>query len=169
MMEIRPARAGDLPDIMEIYNDAVLNTTATFDIEEKTPDEMEAWLESHSGMHPAIVCLVGGEVSGYASLNEYSPKKAYEATAEVSVYIAPGMRGKGCGKALLASIIEEGARRGVRAMIARISEGNEISVRLFERYGFFRIGRLKAVGRKFGRLLDVDLYEKIVEDKGGNE
>jgi len=165
-IELRPAADGDLPVITEIYNDAILNTIATFDLETKSAEEMSVWLEKHSGDFPAVVCVAEGEVVGYASLNEYSPKKAYAATAEVSVYIAPGSRGKGYGRTLLGAIIEAGARKGIHAMIARITEGNDISVHLFEQFDFTYVGKLKEVGTKFGRLLDVDLYQRTLNEPG---
>ena len=165
MIELRPAATGDLPAITGIYNDAILNTVATFDLETKNIDEMHLWLERHAGAYPAVVCVADGKVVGYASLNEYSPKKAYEATAEVSVYIDSSSRGKGYGRTLLGAIIEAGTRKGIHAMIARITEGNDISVHLFEQYGFAHVGTLREVGTKFGRLIDVDLYQRTLDDQ----
>lgn len=166
LIELRPVAVGDLPAITGIYNEAILNTVATFDIETKNIDEMRLWLERHAGAYPAVVCIVDRKVVGYASLNEYSPKKAYEATAEVSVYIDSGSRRKGYGRTLLGAIIEAGARKGIHVMIARITEGNDISVHLFEQYGFTHVGTLREVGTKFGRLIDVDLYQRILDDSG---
>jgi phosphinothricin acetyltransferase len=164
MIELRPAGEGDLPAITAIYNYAIANTVATFDLEEKSEEEMRAWLAGHGELYPAIVCVDGGRVVGFASLNEYSPKKAYGSTAVVSVYVDPGDQGQGYGRTLLGGIIQDGAKAGIHAMIARITEGNEISVHLFRSFDFVHIGRLREVGRKFGRLLDVELYEKIIEN-----
>lgn len=166
MTELRPAADGDLPSITEIYNDAILNTVATFDLETKSVEAMRLWLEKHGDRYPVLVCLAEGRVVGYASLNEYSPKKAYAATAEVSVYIAPDSRREGFGRTLLGAIIEAGARKGIHAMIARITEGNDISVHLFEEFDFTHVGRLREAGTKFGRLLDVDIYQRTMDDPG---
>ena len=166
MIEMRPAAAGDLPAITEIYNDAILNTVATFDLEAKSIEEMRLWLEKHGDDYPVVVCVSEGRLVGYASLNEYSPKKAYAATAEVSVYIAPDRRGEGFGRTLLGGIIEAGAQKGIHAMIARITEGNDISVHLFEEFDFTHVGKLREVGTKFGRLLDVDIYQRTMDDPG---
>lgn len=164
MIELRPAAIDDLPVITEIYNDAILNTVATFDLEAKSVEEMRIWLEKHGEYYPVLVCSVAGKIVGYASLNEYSPKKAYTATAEVSVYIDRDSRGKGYGRTLLGAIIEAGAGKGIHALIARITEGNDISIHLFEAFDFTHVGKLREVGAKFGRLLDVDLYQRTVED-----
>ncbi len=166
MIEVRPAASGDLTAITDIYNDAILNTVATFDLETKSVDDMRLWLEKHSGDYPAVVCISEAKVVGYASLNEYSPKKAYAATAEVSVYIDRGSRRKGYGRALLGAIIEAGAEKGIHSMIARITEGNDISIHLFEQFDFTHVGRLREVGTKFGRLIDVDIYQRILGAPG---
>ncbi len=164
MIELRPVTVDDLPVITEIYNDAILNTAATFDLETKSREDMRLWLERHGERYPVVVCSFEGKIAGYASLNEYSPKKAYAATAEVSVYVDRDSRGKGYGRTLLGAIIEAAAETGIHALIARITEGNDISVQLFESFDFTHVGKLREVGMKFGRLLDVDLYQRIVED-----
>ena len=164
MIELRPATPRDLPAITEIYNDAILNTTATFDLEARTEEYMQLWLERHGNRFPVVVCSFEGEIVGYASLNEYSPKKAYASTAVVSVYIDRASRGRGYGRTLLGAIIEAAVETGIHALIARITEGNDISVHLFESFDFTHVGRLREVGTKFGKLLDVDLYQRTVED-----
>lgn len=169
MIELRPATEGDLPAITEIYNEAILNTVATFDLKTKSLEDMRIWFERHSGQYPVVVCVFEEKITGYASLNEYSPKKAYAATAEVSVYIESGSRGKGYGRTLLGAIIEAGVRKGIHSMIARITEGNDISVHLFEQFDFTHVGRLKEVGTKFGRLIDVDLYQRTLDNRGRKE
>lgn len=166
MIELRPATAGDLPTITEIYNDAILNTVATFDLEIKSVEEMRLWLEKHGEDYPVVVCQSEGQIVGYASLNEYSPKRAYAATAEVSVYINSGRRREGFGRTLLGAIIEAGMQKGIHAMIARITEGNDISIHLFEEFDFIHVGKLREVGTKFGRLLDVDIYQRTLDDPG---
>ena len=40
---VRPATRDDLPGILETYNDAVLNTTATYDYEPRTLEHRPAW------------------------------------------------------------------------------------------------------------------------------
>lgn len=166
MIELRPAIAGDLPAITEIYNEAILNTVATFDLEMKSIEEMQAWLEKHGEDYPVVVCISEGRIVGYASLNEYSPKKAYAATAEVSVYIDSSHRREGFGRTLLGAIIEAGMGKGIHSMIARITEGNDISLHLFEEFDFTHVGKLREVGTKFGRLLDVDIYQRTTDEPG---
>jgi phosphinothricin acetyltransferase len=161
MPTIRRAEPRDLESITAIYNDAVLKTVATFDTEPKTADELATWFEKHGARHPILVAESGGTIAGWISLSEWSDRLAYSDTAEVSLYIAEEQRGKGIGKKLLAAALNEGREAGLHTIVSRIAGGNETSVRLHESFGFQHIGIMKEVGRKFGKLIDVYLMQKI--------
>lgn len=161
MVAIRPAEFDDLGAITAIYNEAVLTTDATFDTEPKTEAEQKAWLVSHGPRNPVLVAELDGIVVGWASLSEWSPRQAYADTAEISLYIKQGYRNHGFGGRLLAAILEEGRKVGLHTIIARIVAGNEQSVHLHQAAGFEATGIMREVGRKFGRLLDVWLMQKI--------
>jgi L-amino acid N-acyltransferase len=161
MLQIRPAIELDLGAITDIYNDAILNTTATFDTEVKTLEERVQWFRNHDKTHPVIVAQIDGNVVGWASLSKWSDRCAYDSTAEVSVYVHQDYRDKGIGKRLMEVITLEGKERGLHTLISRITEGNEKSIYLHERLGFTHIGTLKEVGKKFGKLLDVHMLQKV--------
>lgn len=161
MIIIRKATLDDLAVITEIYNQAILRTTATFDTEPKSLEEQKIWFGSHSPKYPVLVAEEDGNVTGWASLSKWSDRCAYSDTAEISLYIDEKKRGKGIGSKLLEAIIREGETTGIHSIIARIAEGNEVSIHLHQSVGFEHIGVMKEVGRKFGRLLDVYLMQKI--------
>lgn len=161
MIIIRKATLDDLAAITEIYNQAILRTTATFDTEPKSLDEQKIWFESHGPKYPVLVAEEDGVVIGWASLSKWSDRCAYSDTAEISLYIDEKERGKGIGRKLLEAINCEGEKTGLHSIIARIAEGNETSIHLHQTVGFEQIGIMKEVGRKFGRLLDVYLMQKI--------
>ncbi len=164
MWTIRPAQLSDLNTITEIYNEAIRTTTATFDTEPKTKDEQKAWFDSHGPRYPILVAESNGVVIGWACLSKWSDRCGYSGTAEISLYVKQEFRGKGIGKGLMEAIISEGKRVGLHTVIGRIAEGNDVSVHLAESLGFRHIGVMKEVGRKFGRLLDVHLMQKIYPD-----
>ena len=159
---IRAARAADAPGILEIYNDAVLKTTATFDTEPRTLDAQEKWLAAHGERWPALVAEEGGRVVGWASLSRWSDRCAYDDSAEDSVYLAQAARGKGLGKSLLAALLDEARRRKFHTILARIAEGNPVSIKLHAAFGFKEIGVLKEVGFKFGKRLDVAILQLML-------
>jgi L-amino acid N-acyltransferase len=161
MLTIRPAIDSDVPVITEIYNDAIENTTATFDTEIKTVVDRLQWLRMHDAQHPVIVAEFMGNVVGWASLNRWSDRIAYDCTAEVSLYVHKDFRNKGIGKQLLEVLTLEGEKAGLHTLLARITEGNEKSIYLHERLGFINIGVMKEVGMKFGKYLDVHILQKV--------
>ena len=161
MLIIRDASLKDLSDITEIYNEAILNTVATFDTNIKTLDEQRMWFDNHGSKNPIIVAEKNGFVIGWASLSQWSDRCAYSDTAEISLYVKEKYQGKGIGKKLMESIIIEGKKAGLHAIIARITQGNKLSIYLHELFGFKHIGVMKEVGQKFGKRLDVYLMEKI--------
>ena len=161
MLKIRHATLEDLQDITEIYNEAIRKTVATFDTQTKTLEEQKKWFIEHGSKNPIIVAEQNGAIVGWAALSKYSTKCAYSDTAEISLYVKDEYQGKGIGKKLMEKIIEKGRKVGIHAVIARITEGNKISILLHESAGFKHVGIYKEVGYKFGKRLDVYLMEKI--------
>ena len=158
---IRPARRRDLISITGIYNEAIETTNATFDTTLKTLKEQGDWFSRHGEKYPLLVAELDGKVTGWASLSQWSDRCAYSGTAEISLYVNSRNRGKGVGRRLLFEIVEAGRKAGLHTVIARISEGNAISVHLHESVGFEKVGVMREVGRKFGKLLDVHMYQLI--------
>ena len=165
MFITRPAKLDDLNAITEIYNEAVLTTVASFDIEPKTAAEQKAWFANHGPKRPILVAELDGVVVGWASLSDWSHHDAYADTVEISLYVKEEFRRRGIGTRLLEAIVEEGEKAGIHTIIARITQGNEESIHLHESVGFEHIGVMREVGRKFGKLLDVYLMQKIYSSK----
>jgi phosphinothricin acetyltransferase len=162
-LQIRRAEVADLEAINDIYNEAVLTTTATFDTEPKTTAERLEWFQHHDQRHPVLVAVVDGKVVGWSSLTEYSPRRAYDNTTETSVYIKSEFRGQGIGRALQEAIIDEARCLKYHTLIARITAESNESMRLHVSCGFQQVGTLKEVGRKFGRILDVHFLQMMLD------
>lgn len=163
MATIRKATIEDIQEITDIYNEAILNTTATFDTQPKSIREQKTWFKSHLVRYPVLVAEQDNEIVGWASLSKWSDRCAYSDTAEASIYIRKENRGKRIGTELLRALTEEGRNLGLHTILARIGAGNEASLRLFKTAGFNSIGVMREVGRKFGKLLDVNLMQKIYD------
>lgn len=158
---IRRAEEDDLAAILGIYNDAVLNSSATFDVEPLTSDAHRRWFEEASA-HPYAVLVAerGGEVLAWGCLHRFDPKPGYRFTTEDSVYVRAGDRGQGIGKAVLEGLIETATANGFRTVIARVTADNPVSVQLHRRLGFRTVGVERNVGYKFGRWLDVVMMQR---------
>jgi L-amino acid N-acyltransferase YncA len=163
MITIRRAEAADVPTITEIYNEAILTTTATFDTEPKSIAERMQWLQAHGERHPVLVALADGKIAGWASLSAWSERRAYADTAETSFYVHSTYRGQGIGRKLKEAIIAEARRLQFHTLIARIAEGSKESIHLNESVGFVHVGTLKEVGRKFDQLLGVHIMQKMLD------
>lgn len=158
-MFIRSAQVSDLPKLLEIYNEAVRNTTATFDLEEQTLEQRRAWYSHYSKSHPLLVAEHLNEVVGYSCLSRYRAKPAYDHTVESSVYIGASHWGKGIGTALMQHLLQKASELGHHVVVAGITDGNDASVRLHERLGFQYVGCFREVGFKFGAWQDVHFYQ----------
>jgi len=163
-MKVRSATHDDLSGILEIYNEAVLNTTATYDYEPRTLEHRAVWFEDHlKNNYPVFVAVRDdGRVLGWSALNRYHDRKGYQFTTENSVYVAADHRGSGIGKSLMKPLIEVGRQRGFHAILAGIDAANEASIRLHAGFGFEKVAHFRQVGFKFGRWLDVVYMELLL-------
>lgn len=161
---IRQAGPGDAAAIAAIYNEAIRTTTATFDTEEKSPEDRLRWLEDHDERHPVLIAERDGEACGFASLTKWSDRPAYHRTVESSFYVAERFRGQGVGRALKQKLVDEARRLGYHTLLARVAEGSEASMHLNKSFGFQYVGTMKEVGFKFGRWLDVHILQLMLDD-----
>lgn len=156
-MLIRHALPDDLGRITEIYADAVLNGTATYELEPPSQAEMSGRYEAlMQGGYPYFVAERDGKIAGYAYAGPFRARPAYRFIVEDSIYISPDAKGEGLGKALMQALIEELTRLGYRQIVAVIGDGHaeSASVKLHERLGFHHTGRMEGSGYKHGRWLD---------------
>lgn len=161
---IRPAVRADVPGIVAIYNEAVLNTAASYDYEPVTLEARLIWFDGHQRDDlPIFVAEDGGEVVGWSALNSYHTKIGYQFTVENSIYIALDRCGQGIGKMLMPPLIEGARSRKKRVILAGIDADNEASLRLHRAFGFEPAAHFKQVGWKFGRWLDV-IYLQLILD-----
>jgi L-amino acid N-acyltransferase YncA len=159
---IREATAGDIPAITAIYRPAVVDGTASFELDPPSQEEMRRRFETiKSGGYPYVVAEAGGRVVGYAYATAYRSRPAYRYSVEDSVYIAPDWQGQGLGSMLLAALIEAATGCGFRQMIAVIGDSRQYaSISLHRQAGFTFCGTIHSVGYKHGRWLDSVLMQR---------
>jgi L-amino acid N-acyltransferase YncA len=159
---IRLVERRDAAVIRDIYNVEVAASTVTFDMVPRTLDEQVAWIDQHSGGHPAIVAEIDDEVVGFGSLSPYKDRPAYSTTVEDSVYVDRAHRAEGVGRALLEELIRLGRDHGFHSVIARIVGGHEASIAMHAACGFEHVGVEREVGRKFNHWLDVVEMQRLL-------
>ena len=159
---IRPATAADIPAITRIYAHAVTHGTASFEL--TPPDEAEMARRQQALLDGGYVYLAAdldGALAGYAYAGAYRARPAYRFSVEDSVYVAPTAHRRGVGRALLAALIDESAKRGFRQMIAVIGDSKQAaSIELHRAAGFRMIGTIESVGFKHGRWLDTVMMQR---------
>jgi L-amino acid N-acyltransferase YncA len=152
---IRPAATGDASAIAAIYAHHVAHGTASFDTEPRSEAETAAKIaQCDERRWPFLVAERDGEVIGYAYATQFRDRPAYRSTCENSIYISPAAIGQGMGTRLLAALIGASERAGFRQMIAVVGGAEPASIALHRKAGFREAGRMRSVGRKFGRWLD---------------
>jgi phosphinothricin acetyltransferase len=161
---IRPATGSDAAAIAAIYNHYIETSTATFDTEPKSVDDRVAWLGEHGGEYPVLVAVQDGEVVAWGALSKWGSRCAYRHTVEISTYVAPGATRSGLGPTLCRALMAEARRANHHAIVSQIVSENEPSLKMAVRLGFAEVGRLREVGRKFDRWLDVLLMEFVFPD-----
>jgi L-amino acid N-acyltransferase YncA len=161
-LPIRPAGPADIAAITRIYADAVVQGTATFEIE--APDEAEMARRQRALLADSLPYFVvehAGGVAGYAYAGRYHVRPGYRWTLENSVYVAPLFQRLGLGRLLMRRLLAEAETRGYRQMLALIGDqSNVASIALHASLGFRRIGTLQSVGFKHGRWLDVVVMQR---------
>jgi L-amino acid N-acyltransferase len=160
---IRDAHEGDLPAILAITNDAILNTTAIWDVD---PVSLESrrdwWADRVRDGFPVLVADADGTVRGFGSYGPFRPRAGFRHTVEHSVYVAPDTQGQGIGRAMLRALIERAEAARLHVMIGGIEAGNVASIALHKAAGFQEAGTLRESGHKFGRWLDLLYMQKIL-------
>ncbi len=151
-------------DVKDIYTYYVLNTTATFHAHELSIDEMREIVYFSNPVYKTYVILVDESICGYVIMTQYKKREAYNRTAEVTIYLKQEYTGMGLGSQAVKFIENYARTKHIHVLVATICGENSKSINLFNRNGYFKCAHYKEVGIKFGQLLDVVAYEKILSE-----
>lgn len=163
-LTIRPADYGDLPAILDIVNDEILNSTAIFSHHPVTLENRRAWFnERRDKGFPVLVATRGAELFGFASFGDFRPHDGYLHTVEHSIYVHRHHHGKGVGQQLMPPLFEAARALGKHVMIGGIAADNLGSIHFHRKLGFVETGHLRQVGWKFDRWLDLVFMQKMLD------
>ncbi|RQW13886.1 N-acetyltransferase family protein [Paenibacillus rhizophilus] len=158
---IRTAKTEDLDDILLIYNQGIEDRIATLETETKNQDYIQKWFEEHQGRHAVLVAVAEHQVVGWASLNPYSHRCAYQGVADLSIYIHRDYRGQGIGSVLLLSIEEEARHNDFYKMVLFTFPFNLSGQGLYRKFGYREVGVFEDQGIMDGKPIDVMIMEKL--------
>lgn len=164
-IKFRLAAPSDAARLLKIYGHYVENTTVSFEYETPSEEEFKERIAEYSAEFPYIVCEINGNIEGYAYAHKYKARYAYRYAAELSVYLTENCTGKGIGKRLYCALFEILSEMGYKNLYGTVTGENEISIAFHKALGFNEAGREHRVGYKFGKWIDVIIFEKFIGDK----
>jgi phosphinothricin acetyltransferase len=151
--------------ILQILNEAIVNSTALYDYSPRSPESMIKWFEGKTASAYPVIGVVSdeGALLGFGSYGTFRAFPAYKYTIENSVYVHASHRGMGIGTIILKSLIECATTQNYHVMVAAIDKNNSKSISLHEKAGFTHAGTIAQAGFKFGRWLDLAFYQLILK------
>ena len=163
MINVRQATENDVPAMLEIYNDIILNTTAVWHSDPHTVEMRREWytIKKEQG-YPVFVAEENGKLTGFSTIGPFRPWAGYRFTVENSVYVAAGSRGQGIANLLMQPLIDAAKEMSLHAIVAGIEATNEASIALHNKFGFVEVAHFKEVGFKFNRWMDLKFLELIL-------
>jgi L-amino acid N-acyltransferase YncA len=161
-VDIRAAEPTDSDAIAAIYNQGIEDRLATLETETRSPEERRRWLAARGPRHPVIVGEVSGHVVGWASLNSFNPRPAYDNVADFSVYVERDWRGRGVGHRLLEALIVRSRELGYHKLVLAAFPFNVAGITLYRRLGFVEVGVYREQGQLDGKWVDVVVMEQLL-------
>ena len=161
----RHVKLSDAEQICSIYNHYVMNTTATFEEEEVTGDEMRIRIKQLTRRFPWLVYEVANEIKGYTYATDWKSRTAYRYSAETTVYIKSGYIGKGIGFILYQQLISEMKALSYRTLVGGIALPNNSSIALHEKLNFKKVAHFQQIGFKLNQWVDVGYWQLLLDQK----
>ena len=163
--QLKQCTEKQLSEIMAIFNEAILNTTALYDYKPRTLEMMQTWYNyKQKGNYKIIGAFdESNTLLGFATYGPFREQPAYKYTVEHSIYVRSDKRGNGLGKTLLEKIINEVEEQDYHLLVGVIDASNSVSIHLHKMEGFVFCGLIKESGFKFGKWLDVAFYQKTLK------
>ena len=159
-METRLATSADAAAIATIYNQGIVDRSATFETRPRTADEVRGWF---TAQHPIVVVVEYGAVIAFAATSTYRPRECYFGIAEFSVYVARDKRRRGAGRVAMQALLHEAQQRGFWKLLSRIFVENTASRALMHDLGFREVGVYHRHGKLDGHWRDVVIVEYVIE------
>jgi L-amino acid N-acyltransferase YncA len=161
-LQVRAARFADLPLIRDIHNQGISDRVATLDTELRSMADTQLWFKRHGPRHPILVAQASSGIVGWASLNTFNVRPAYQYVADLSIYLARPWRSKRLGARLLSPLIALARDLGYHKIVLSAFPTNIAGMRLYARQGFTTVGIYREMGLLDGRWVDTIIMEKLL-------
>ena len=160
---MREATEADLEGLAAIYNEVIASSTAVFSYLPVSVDERRRWWQARTAQgYPVLVAHDEHGVAGFGTFGDFRPWPGYRCTVAHTLHVRADARGRGLGTQMLQALVQRARALGKHVMVAGVDAGNAASIRLHERCGFAQAGRLREVGYKFDRWLDLVFLQRAL-------
>lgn len=161
-LRIRHAESRDLEQIRLIYNQGIEDRIATLEQDQKDKVYMTSWFGEHQGRYSILVAELADVIVGWASLNRYSHRCAYDGVADLSIYVERSFRGHGVGQHLLEQLEKKAHSQGFHKIVLFTFAKNQLGQGLYRKRGFREVGIFEKQGVLDGQFVDVMAMEKVL-------
>jgi L-amino acid N-acyltransferase YncA len=160
---IRDANMSDLNAIIDIYNTTIASRMVTADLEPISVENRVQWFNEHSpAFRPLWVVENQDAICAWVSFQSFYGRPAYNATAEISIYIHPDYRGRKLGKYLIQKAIDTSPSLQIKTLLGFIFGHNDPSIKLFSSFGFEKWAHLPNVAELDGVERDLLILGKRI-------
>ena len=155
----RPATDRDMEAVLAICAEGLATRNATFETRVPTARQLrQRWLP---GM--AWVAELEGAVVGWTAITPTSSRDCYAGVGETSVYVAEESRGRGVGRALLFTQVNEADRTGLWTLQTSVFPENRASLALHHSAGYRTLAVRTRIAQLDGVWRDTVLLERRSE------
>ncbi|MGC5328177.1 arsinothricin resistance N-acetyltransferase ArsN1 family A [Brevibacillus sp. SYSU BS000544] len=161
-IQIRKAQVDDIEAIRNIYNQGIADRIATLETDQKDAAYMRTWYEQRQERHAVLVAEIEPQVIGWASINPYSHRCAYNSVGDISIYIDREHRGKGIGHCLLQELDRVALENGFHKLVLFTFPFNQLGQGLYRRSGYREVGIFQNQGILDGEYIDIMAMEKLL-------
>jgi len=154
----------DLPVVKEIYDYYILHSTAIYVNQKISIDDLRTFVPIGDPLyHSYLVFDEENTVVGLCYYGKYKPREGYLRSVEITVYLMPGFTGRGYGSQIISFLENIIREKSFKNIMSQITADNEPSIKLFEKNGYIECGHIRNVAEKFGKVLDLKLYQKEIK------
>jgi phosphinothricin acetyltransferase len=149
--------------LLEILNEEIRNATSLYEYHPRSLESIKLWFDAKQrDGYPVFGIVSGTELRGFGSYGPFRHFPAFKYTLEHSVYVHQGARRQGVGRKLLHRLVERAVEQEYHVMIGAIDVDNQASIALHQSLGFQHLATLPEVGFKFGRWLNLALFQRVL-------
>ena len=160
----REITENDLRLVREIFNYYIIHTTRNYRTVPLSLKDLKEIIRPGHPRYKSFLITENSDPCGFVYLSQFRKREAYDRTAEITVYLKPGHAGKGIGKHVLEYMEDIAREAGIKVIVGIISGDNAESIALFTKMGYWQCAHYRRVGEKFGRIMDVVAYQKIIDE-----